>query len=94
MQKQPIAPAHHPDTVGNKTTCLILTRINLEIFLVATEPKQHFRDRTVAFTVQPGVQSAQRQKMPLAKLSWHGANIPPRGAACQAPPEAAGSMGA
>ena len=32
-----LEPAHHPDAVGNKTTCLILARISLEIFLVATE---------------------------------------------------------
>ena len=94
MQKQPIASAHHPDAVGNKTTCLVLARISLEIFLVATEAEQDFGNGAIALALQPCVQRPQRQKVPLPKLRWHGANIRPRRAARQAPPEAAGRMGA
>ena len=51
MQKQPIAPAHHSDAVGNKTTCLVLARISLEIFLVTTEAEQDFGNGAIAFAM-------------------------------------------
>lgn len=87
VQQQPIATAHHPDPVCDKTTCLVLARINLEIFLVTAESQQTLSDGSIAFAVQPCIQRSQRQKVPLSQLCRHGAEIRPRQTATKAAPK-------
>lgn len=51
VKQQPIATAHHADAVRDKTTCLVLARIDLEIFLVTVESQQTLSDGSIAFAV-------------------------------------------
>lgn len=54
--------------MGDKAASLVLTRINLEIFLAALKAEQDFGDGAVAFAAKASIQCAQGQDMPLPEL--------------------------
>lgn len=92
MQQQPVAAAHHPDTVSDKTTGLVLARVDLEILLRAVEAKQDFGDGAVTLAMKASIKRPQGEDVPLPELSWQRAKITARRSTANRAPEPAGGV--
>ena len=86
VQQQPVATPHHLFAMRDETTCLVLSRVALEILLRAAKTKQDFGDGTIALASQACIERTQGQNMP--KLVGNIAEIPPGRATFEGPPEA------